>query len=36
MVEFGSHDSGYPTQQELENDIGFLDMRLLEVKVRES
>jgi hypothetical protein len=36
MGDFGSHDSGDPSQQELENAIGLLDKRLLEMKVRPS
>jgi hypothetical protein len=36
MGDFGSHDSGDPSQQELENAIGLLDKRLLEMKVSES
>jgi hypothetical protein len=36
MGDFGSHDSGDPSQQELENAIGLLDKRLLEMKVRQS
>jgi hypothetical protein len=35
MGDFGSHDSGDPSQQELENAIGLLDKRLLEMKVQE-
>jgi hypothetical protein len=35
MGDFGSHDSGDPSQQELENAIGLLDKRLLEMKVRQ-
>jgi hypothetical protein len=34
MGDFGNHDSGDPSQQELENAIGLLDKRLLEMKVR--
>jgi hypothetical protein len=36
MGDFGNHDSGDPSQQELENAIGLLDKRLLEMKVRQS
>jgi hypothetical protein len=36
LGDLGCHDSGYPSQQELENAIGLLDKRLLVVKVRES
>ncbi|GFG38739.1 hypothetical protein Cfor_02770, partial [Coptotermes formosanus] len=32
MADFGNHDSGDPSQQELENAIGLLDKRLLEMK----
>lgn len=32
MGDFGNHDSGDPSQQELENAIGLLDKRLLEMK----
>jgi hypothetical protein len=34
MADFGNHDSGDPSQQELENAIGLLDKRLLEMKVK--
>ena len=34
MGDFANHDSGDPSQQELENAIGLLDKRLLEMKVR--
>jgi len=34
MGDFGNHDSGDPSQQELENAIGLLDKRLLEMKVK--
>jgi hypothetical protein len=33
MGDFGNHDSADPSQQELENAIGLLDKRLLEMKV---
>jgi hypothetical protein len=33
MGDFSSHDSGDPSQQELENAIGLIDKRLLEMKV---
>ncbi|KAJ9591282.1 hypothetical protein L9F63_002185, partial [Diploptera punctata] len=32
MGDFGNHESGDPSQQELENAIGILDKRLLEMK----
>jgi len=34
MGDFGNNDSGDPSQQELENAIGLLDKRLLEMKVK--
>jgi hypothetical protein len=34
MGDFGNQESGEPSQQELENAIGLLDKRLLEMKVR--
>jgi hypothetical protein len=34
MGDFGNQDSGEPSQQELENAIGLLDKKLLEMKVR--
>jgi hypothetical protein len=36
MGDFGSPVSRDPSQQELENAIGLLDKRLLEMKVRQS